>query len=392
MYLDLLTLHVVNGLVVTLCAGVFIVKSVFDRNDSAGRLWSLSYIAGITLVFTNGTTTLYPAIWWSVVATNLALTISVGALWCGARRYNERSTGAWVVAVLALVVVIATLLHGNAAGSSAGAFELWLGVAALTTLSALEALRGHLGHNLSGLILAVTLFVAALSSLTFALVFVIAGGFTSVVTSFLTSGSLLTLAVGLVAVVTVCLSVVRAERPDGRVVENRVSDTNKTSRLHSASSFAQTAADHLVRGQEAQVGLALIGVDVDNLADINRAFGRVAGDEAIAQFAQRLRAGAPVMSLISHRSSGRFFVLVDSSSAHDSRSLVERIQTSLVDEPVIEALRIRVTASFGIAHTYDHGYDLAALGRAVDSAIDSVKNQGGNNVTTATAPNPTVPQ
>jgi GGDEF domain-containing protein len=45
-----------------------------------------------------------------------------------------------------------------------------------------------------------------------------------------------------------------------------------------------------------------------------------------------------------------------------------------------------VTASFGIAHTYDHGYDLAALSRAVDSAIDSVKHQGGNNVTTAIVP------
>ncbi|MCU1346642.1 MAG: hypothetical protein JWL70_2908, partial [Acidimicrobiia bacterium] len=59
-------------------------------------------------------------------------------------------------------------------------------------------------------------------------------------------------------------------------------------------------------------------------------------------------------------------------------------QNALVDGPLGESYQIRLTASFGIADTFDHGYDLAALIAATSQAIDVVKHSGGNDIAVVT--------
>jgi diguanylate cyclase (GGDEF)-like protein len=152
----------------------------------------------------------------------------------------------------------------------------------------------------------------------------------------------------------------------------------------SGSSFQQAATEHLERAEHAELGLAVIGADIDNLPEINTAFGRTAGDEAIARFAETLRGSAPLMSLIGHPAAGRFLVLAAAASATEASGITERMQNALVDGPLGESYQIRLTASFGIADTFDHGYDLDALSAAAGRAIDIVKRQGGNDIAVVT--------
>ena len=90
------------------------------------------------------------------------------------------------------------------------------------------------------------------------------------------------------------------------------------------------------------------------------------------------------MAQIGHPAAGRFFILAAVGSATEARTITERIQNALVDGPVRDSYRIRLTASFGIADTFDHGYDLAELTESVIHAIGVVKEQGGNDIAVVT--------
>ena len=394
MQLDTLTLLVMNGVIVALCGVSFILNTAFNRNDSVGRIWStafnrndsvgriwsMAFIAGMMVTIAHGATETGQLIWWAIVVANVSLSIAVGSLWAGLRRYNRRSRGFWVIASISLLVLAATLLHGEAAGRWAGAAELWMGLAVMLVLAAFEAVRGRLRRNLSGRILAVSLWVAAVAATTRAIVFTVDGVTGTVFLTYFNTANSAALSLCLVVLMTIAASALRAQQAPSSAVGDLTDGIHSAAGVLSAAAFVQAAADHLDRAKNAGVGLALIGADIDNLPEINVAFGRVAGDEAISRFAAKLRASAPALSVIGHRASGRFLVLAGTASAAEARALAERIQTMLVDEPLKEASLIRLTASFGIADTFDHGYTLSALSVAVNTAIDTVKVNGGNDI------------
>jgi len=184
----------------------------------------------------------------------------------------------------------------------------------------------------------------------------------------------------LIVLATVAVSVLRAEQGSSHAVGDQTDGIHSVVGVLSASAFTQAATDHLDRAHRAGVALVLIGADIDNLPQINVAFGRSAGDEAIARFAIQLRACAPVLSVVGHRSSGRFFMLAAVDSMREARAIVEALQAALVDEPLKEASHIRLTASFGIAGTRDYGYSLTALSGAVSTAVATLQVRGGNDI------------
>ncbi len=380
MPLDILTLLVLNGVVVALCGVSFILNTAFNRNDSVGRIWSLAFIAAIMATIAHGAAQNGPMVWWAIVVANVTLTFAVGALWAGLRRYNGRRGVLWVVTVLSVLVFAATVLHGEPAGRWAGVAELWLVLAVLAALGAVEAVRGRLRRNLSGRILAVTLWIAAAAAVIRSVVFIVDGTTGLVFITYFNTGNFLVLSLCLIVLMTIAISTLRAEQSSGSAVGDLTDGIHSAAGVLSAAAFVQAASDHLERANQAGVGLALIGADIDNLPEINVVFGRVAGDEAIARFATQLRSSAPVLSIIGHRSSGRFLMLAGVASTREARALAERIQATLVDEPLKEASRIRLTASFGIADTFDHGYALTALSVAVNTAVEAVRAGGGNDI------------
>ncbi|TFD61520.1 diguanylate cyclase [Cryobacterium suzukii] len=380
MTLDTPTLLVLNGVVIALCGVSFILNTAFNRNDSVGRIWSLAFIAGMMVTIAHGATESGQMIWWAIVVANVTLTIAAGSLWAGLRRYNRRSRGFWVIATISVLVLAATLVHGESADRWAGAAESWMALAVLSVFGALEAVRGRLRRNLSGRILAVALWVAAIAATARAIVFTVDGVTGTVFLTYFNTANVAALSLFLVVLMTVAASALRVQQASGRAVGDLTDGIHSAAGVLSAAAFAQAATDHLDRAKNAGVGLALIGADIDNLPEINVAFGRAAGDEAISRFAAKLRASAPVLAVIGHRASGRFLVLADAASAAEAHALTERIRTSLVDEPLKGASLIRLTASFGIADTFDHGHDLTALSVAVSTAIDTVKGRGGNDI------------
>jgi diguanylate cyclase (GGDEF)-like protein len=380
MTLDVITLMTMSSLAVVLCGVSFILNTSFSRNDATGRMWSLGFISGIIVAAGYGIEAVVPGAWWGLVIGNVAYVASIGALWCGARLHNNRSPRLWIVVAIAVVVAAVTLLQTPGEGTWAGAPVLWLGLVGLTVLGGIELQRGRLRRNVNGRSLGIVLWIVAFFMLARTVAFVTGGPEGRAFSIYFNPGVAAVVTMALIISAAITVSVLRAERGgDSAVGDFRVGILSRAGVL-SADAFVQSAEDHLERAEAVHAGMALIAADIDRLPEVNTAFGRSAGDEAISAFAQTLRETVPVMAVIGHPAAGRFFVLVVVASQTEAMAVAERIQVALVDNPLPDTQKIRLTASLGIADTFDHGYALQGLTDAVVEAVERSKAAGGNHI------------
>jgi diguanylate cyclase len=392
--MDTVTLLVISGLVIILCGSSFVLNTAFGGGDSAGRVWSIAFIGGMMSTLAFAVYGLNPDLWGALIVANTSLTLALGAMWAGSRLYNGRVSRFWVVGAASAVVAVGVIARGPAAGGWAGAFELYIAIAAFAAAGSFEAMRRRLKRNINGrVIVAIEAIVAAYYAGR-AVAFLLDGPTGEVFGLFFGTTQTAVLNMVLVVMVAGAMSILRAERNETATVGDRGTGISSAAGVLSAASFQQVAADHLGRAAHAEYGLALVAVDIDRLPELNTAFGRAAGDSAISSFAQTLRHTAPVMATIGHAGGSRFLVLAPFGSASVSAAapgsvagavdVAERIRTGLVDQPLDPSQRIRLTASFGIADTFNHGYDLLALGAAAAQSVDAVKAVGGNDICVAT--------
>jgi len=385
MNLDVLTLMTMSSLAVVLCGISFILNTSFTRNDATGRIWSLGFISGIIVAVGYGVDAVTPNAWWGLLVGNAAYIAAVGALWCGARLHNHRPPRLWIVWVLAFVVAVVTALQSGSEGVWAGSPVLWLGLTALSVLGAIELQRGRLRRTVNGRSLSIVLWIVAVFMFARTIAFLVGGPDGRAFSTYFNSGVAAVVTMALIISAAIAVSVLRVERGADSAVGDLSEGIFSRAGVLSAEAFGQTAEDHLERSAILRGDMALIGADVDRLPEVNVAFGRAAGDEAISAFAQTLRTTVPVMAAIGHPSAGRFFVLVAVASETEALAFAERIQIALVDAPLPDRQTIRLTASLGIATSFDHGHALSALVTAVEAAVDESRAAGGNRIVVGTA-------
>jgi diguanylate cyclase (GGDEF)-like protein len=387
MPLDPLTLLAVSGVISVLCGMSFVLNTAFSRNDGTARMWSVGFISAILGAISLTVYAMSPTTWIALILGNAALPIALGSMWSGARLYNGRTSRFAVVGAVAALVALAVIVRGPDAGGWAGAVEFNLGVAVLAFCAAVEFYSRRLKRNVNGRIASVIFwlsgsFYAARSATLF-----FDGHDSLFFTSVFGTATVTFVNMLLMVTLSIALSTLRAERAGG-AVGDFTDGIHSAAGVLSAAAFSQDAADHVDRAADAPGGavpLALIGADIDNLPEFNIAFGRTAGDQAIARFATTLRNTAPVMSIIGHPAAGRFLILVEAANTAEARAIATRLQISLVDTPLEEAGQIRFTASFSVAHTSDHAHDLRVLTAAVTRTVEAVKVAGGNDIQVAAA-------
>jgi diguanylate cyclase (GGDEF)-like protein len=354
MVLDEMTLLIVSGVIIILCGLSFILNTSMNRNDGPGRIWSLAFLASILAAMSFAIYGADSSAWGALIAANASFTVALGSMWSGARVFNGGPARYWIVSGIAVIVALAVLVRGPDAGGWAGAFELYAAVSLFAVLGAGEAIRGRMRRNINGQVLVATSLVVSAYYAARAIVFLVDG-------------------------------------PEGELFQGAFGTTPTTvinivlAGVLSAKAFEQAAADHIERIGYHDGHLALIGVDADRLPELNTAFGRTAGDQAIAAFGESLRRSAPPLSVIGHCSAGHFLVLVCIASVAEGRAVAARIQMALVDDPLPGSQSVRLTASLGLADTFTHSSDLAGLTAAVNEAIADVQGAGGNDVRVAGA-------
>lgn len=133
---------------------------------------------------------------------------------------------------------------------------------------------------------------------------------------------------------------------------------------------------------------ALLLVDVDHFKHINDSHGHDCGDAVLRAVSGRMRGHLRSDALIARWGGEEFLVLLEAAHCSDAAAAADRLRAAVGDAPFsIDALRVPVTASLGLAAWTDNAQFAQALA-AADAALYAAKRGGRNRVVIADAPAP----
>jgi diguanylate cyclase (GGDEF)-like protein len=138
------------------------------------------------------------------------------------------------------------------------------------------------------------------------------------------------------------------------------------------------------------VGVVL--ADIDHFKRVNDELGHRAGDAVLREVATRLQGAARAYDYIGRYGGEEFLVVLSSVKPAAARTVVERLRTSLVSQPLDAGGRtLSVTMSAGFAVAVDATQlDADRLIEAADRALYAAKRHGRNRVESGSvAPPPT---
>ncbi|SIT76484.1 hypothetical protein [Microbacterium sp. RU33B] len=370
MNLDLLTVTLLTALVVVVTSVVFIVGMLLRKDESAGRIWGLAFLAALLTVVSYLAWAASPEAWWAVAVGNAAFVGGTGLMWLGARRFNGAPmmlpvTAVAVVSAVALVVVLAL---GPDGGDWAGAEIMFVGILVFAGLGARECLYGEMGHHRESWGLAFVLGLQSVYYLVRTGAFfaygpesdVFSTWFGTVETSFLT----ITLSIVAMVVTTVLLSGRLRLRGSVGAVTLELSNEG----IMPESSFERILLDMSERAMPRGELVGVISVRVDDIRSIGTAFGSEAADIVLASLRDGVRRYAPIAAFIGQDSQNVLYVGIQPSSHDESRRIARRIRRGLFEElsGVVGAVIPIVGVSVVLSDVA--GYDPASLMRAAKEA------------------------
>lgn len=125
-------------------------------------------------------------------------------------------------------------------------------------------------------------------------------------------------------------------------------------------------------------GFAVVYFDLDGFKSINDSLGHGVGDRALWTSADRLKAECADHPLVARLGGDEFVAVIDSDDEQEVAHLVARVLDAFRQPIIIDAHRIFVTISIGVACYPAHGKSAATLINNADAAMYKAK-QGGRD-------------
>jgi diguanylate cyclase (GGDEF)-like protein len=377
--LDVPTLLIVSAMVITLTGILFIVDSFSRSQDVIGRIWSLAYVAGVITTFSYLVSGLFPSIWWGVAVGNATVVLSLGAVWSGSRRFNGRMSLLRVAGGASALVAIAAIIPGPHGGPWAGGAFMLGGVGIFGLLAAYESFRGRMRAYRNARFLGFVEFIAGAYYLVRLVVFLTAGPTSKFFTTFLGTGITTLVVILFVTGGAFAMVALRGEESRSSIANGASADN--AAGAASPDEFAEILGPVLTRSREEQRPVSVVVADVDEFAELNAAFGRRYGDTVLVRFVDLLREAMPSGSPVTRVAANRFAVMLGDCGPEAALTAAEQARRRLVDSPLIDdSVRMRVTASFGVASSQEVGYELSALIASASRGADVAKGDGRNRV------------
>ncbi len=116
--------------------------------------------------------------------------------------------------------------------------------------------------------------------------------------------------------------------------------------------------------------LSVLMLDLDHFKDLNETLGHEAGDAMLQRVGPRLRRVLRSTDTIARLGGDEFGILLNEQDGHEGADVVAGKLLRALSEPFpLQGLRLRVTASIGIASFPEHARDAAELLRRADVAM-----------------------
>lgn len=361
MMLDQFTASTMTALVALVAGGVFIIETLFRRDDPIGRVWSVSYLAGIA-------TTLAYMAWaagvggsWAIAAGNTLFVASMGVMWLGIRRFNDRPlvVPAVVLAATCASVGAAVIVEGPDGGDWAGWVPMGVSLIAFPVLAAVEIFRPPMRAIRTAWPLGIVFSIVAAYYLLRTTAFVTAGPDSDLFRTYLSTNVTSVLTIVLTIVAVVVSSVLRATQTDLRTFAWMARGGVTADGIYVPPAFMGALHDVAERARWRDELLAVIAVRVDDLAEIAIAFGPEIGRDIAQRLRSTVRRYAPAAAPVGEDGEGGLLVAVPSAHAADARRDAMVIYRGLFDALLEVTGGVVPVVGVGVAVSSDAG-DLPA--------------------------------
>ncbi|MGM0768169.1 MAG: GGDEF domain-containing protein [Pseudomonadota bacterium] len=172
---------------------------------------------------------------------------------------------------------------------------------------------------------------------------------------------------------------VRREEAEQRLVE--MAQTDFLTGLANRSSFQSTLGRTIAECDRSGSGFALVIMDIDHFKVVNDTLGHDAGDHVLRDIAERLSERLRGTDFVARLGGEEFGLILRDVKSPAAYELMDELRQRIAErELVYGEVRIRVTASFGIAQWPEHGRHADTLFRVADRCLYSGKSAGRNRV------------
>lgn len=148
--------------------------------------------------------------------------------------------------------------------------------------------------------------------------------------------------------------------------------------------FEEFLPEELSRASRFRAPVSLIFLDMDNLKEVNNAFGHAMGSRTLYEVSVRVRAKIRKFDKLFRFGGDEFCIVLPETEWHGALEVAERVREAIASKPFL--LRelgnegVHMTASLGIASFPLHARNQKDLIERADRAMQRVKNDGKNAI------------
>ncbi len=363
MTLDPDTVKLITALVVHVGGGVFVLETMLRKDDRAGRVWALGFIAGMIATEAYLLDAVTDAGWWSIAIGNAAWVATLGLLWIGCRVFNGRQArrSALIVAATAVLAFLAVLVEGPGAPGWSGVWVMFGANAVFAGLGAVETVRGAMRRTRTALGLGGVLLLACAFQIVRLVSAMTLGTSHELFRTWVSSGVAGVATICLVIIAVITASVLRAEQVRLRGTEDSSLMAIAPDGVLLAPSFVRVLGGRLMRANRRAELFAVLVIRIDSLTRIATAFG---ADEA-EHVRQAARAAArrlsPTTAALGTDDDGTLMLAFQPSSPADARQLAARMHRAMLDQLGTAGVPVVPPIGMGVSLTSITGYDRDTL-------------------------------
>lgn len=369
MNLDLPSVLIMTALVVNVSGVLFILETLLRRDEGAGRIWSVAFLAAMltTLAYTIWAQS--DGAWWAIAVGNAAFVAGTGCMWLGCRRFNRRDMR-WSSVLVAGAVAMAAIAVAvdREAGDWAGALWMFVPLLCFAGAGAVECLRGDMRESRTAWVLGAVLGFQSLYYVSRTTAFVTSGPDSALFqTAFGTiSTSYLTVTLTIVAVVVT--SVLRASRAPMRGYLREARAVDDEQGILSDASFAAVLEGLCRRAERRFEPIAVTAVRLDDLDQISTAFGSDVAGAVAAAWRTGVRHHAPTNAVVGQDGHTGLVIGLAVASPQEARRQAGAIYRGLFDDLGKVGGGVIPVVGVGVALSESAGYEPAELMRVAREA------------------------
>ncbi len=166
-----------------------------------------------------------------------------------------------------------------------------------------------------------------------------------------------------------------------------LSVTDDLTQLYNSRYLNQVLRRETKRASRSGRPLSLLFMDLDGFKSINDSHGHLFGSRALVEAADVVRKTARETDVCARFGGDEFAVVLPDTGGEGAYAVGERIRERIAAHPFLaeDGLRIRLTASVGVATLPDVAASAEELLKAADQAMYRVKDAGKNGILVAFA-------